>query len=539
MTQTLQVLLAQMNPIVGAIELNTNKIIQIITTHQTTHDLIVFPELAICGYPPEDLLLRHEFHARIDVALQRITAATLNCHIVLGHPQIVNGLCFNTASILYRSQIQTQYFKQQLPNYGVFDEKRYFTPGLPQTCIITIQNYRIGLCICEDLWQGDCVETLMQASIDILITINASPFDYTKPERREQIIRQKAHHAVTVIYVNMVGGQDELVFDGQSLVMNPQGQIAARAPAFTEICQTIQIRDQEVSGDIAPVLDPIPMIYQALILGLRDYVNKNKIPGVLLGLSGGIDSALTLAIAADALGPERVLAVMLPSRYSADFSALDAQEQATALKVKTQTLSIEPGFQAILTSLDPIFGQQNLGITAENIQARIRAVLLMALSNQMGWMLLSTSNKSETAVGYTTLYGDMCGGFAVIKDVLKTMVYELADYRNHLTPIIPNRVLSRAPSAELAPDQTDQDRLPEYDVLDAIIVGYMEQGLSQEQLLTMYPQTAVLQTLQLIRHNEYKRHQAPPGTKISPCAFGRDWRYPITQQSDDIKNNGI
>ena len=273
------------------------------------------------------------------------------------------------------------------------------------------------------------------------------------------------------------------------------------------------------------------MVYQALVLGLRDYVYKNNIPGVLLGLSGGVDSALTLAIAVDALGPERVLAVLLPSRYSAEMSSEDAQTQATALEVATKNISIEPGFQAILASLAPVLSQSDKGITAENIQARVRAILLMAISNQSGWMLISTSNKSETAVGYTTLYGDMCGGFAVLKDVLKTLVYELAYYRNTLSPVIPVRVLTRAPSAELAPNQTDQDRLPDYDILDKIITGYMELNLSQIQLLAMgYPETAVIQTIRLIVYNEYKRQQAPPGTKISPRAFGRDWRYPITQQ---------
>lgn len=533
MTQSINILMAQMNPIVGAIEVNTDRILQIIANHQASHDLIIFPELAISGYPPEDLLLRPELFSRIDTAIQTICAATQHCHIVLGHPQWINTICYNAASVFYAGHIQVQYFKQQLPNYGVFDEKRYFTPGPTQPCIFTIQDYRIGLCICEDLWQGDTIDNLLHAGIDLLITINASPFDTTKFHQREQVIQQKVRHSVAVIYVNLVGGQDELVFDGQSFVIDTHGQIVAKAPAFAEAWHSVRIDRHQITGPIAPQLHPLAMIYQALVLGLRDYVEKNRIPGVLLGISGGVDSALTLAIAVDALGPERVLGVILPSRYSADMSSEDAQTQANTLKTKTQYLPIEASFQAILASLSPILPDVNTGITAENLQARIRALLLMAISNQTRWMLISTSNKSETAVGFTTLYGDMCGGFAVLKDVVKTLVYELAHYRNTLSPCIPIRVLTRAPSAELAPNQTDQDRLPDYAILDKIIIGYMENNLSRTQLLALgYPKEAVDQTIRLILCNEYKRQQAPPGTKISPRAFGRDWRYPITDWID-------
>lgn len=531
MTQAINILMAQINPTVGAIEKNTQKIIQIITEHQNTHDVIIFPELAICGYPPEDLLLRPEFLARIQTAVRKVCAATDHCHVILGHPTMVEHDCFNAASVFYQSQLVVQYFKQQLPNYGVFDEKRYFTPGPPHPCVFTSKNQRIGLCICEDLWQGNTINELLPASIDMLIVINASPFDYTKPNLREQLILQRIQRAVPVIYVNLVGGQDELVFDGQSLVMDIRGDIVARAPAFIEACQTVTIDKQSIIAQISPPLDKIASIYQALILGLRDYVHKNNISGVLLGLSGGVDSALTLALAVDALGPERVQAFLLPSRYSQDMSSEDAIKQATALQVSYHTLSIEPTFETILNSLSQVLPSSNLGITAENIQARIRAVLLMAVANYQGWMLISTSNKSEIAVGYTTLYGDMCGGFAVLKDVLKTLVYKLAYYRNTLSNVIPERVLTRPPSAELAPNQTDQDRLPDYQVLDAIISGYMEQNLSLEQLLAQgYPEDDVIKSIQLIRNNEYKRAQAPLGTKISPRAFGRDWRYPLTQE---------
>lgn len=529
MTQVLNILMAQTNPQLGAIENNTDKIIQIIQTHQHQHDLIVFPELALCGYPPEDLLLRSEFLTRIEKSVKKICAATQHCHVIVGHPQRFQGHCFNAATVFYRSEILSQYFKQQLPNYGVFDEQRYFTAGPAQPCVFTIKQRRIGLCICEDLWTGNAVDLLKQAMVELIISVNASPFDYHKPTLREQTLLQHTQHTMSILYVNLVGGQDELVFDGQSLVMDQHGQIVGRAPAFAEALHSVHIQGQQISSIITPQQNAIPLLYQALLTGLRDYVEKNNIPGVILGLSGGVDSALTLAIAVDALGPHRVQAVLLPSRYSAAMSSEDALSQAQAMQVKTHTLSIEPGFQSMLTSLEPVFPQQNLGITAENIQARIRAVLLMAISNHSGHMLISTSNKSETAVGYTTLYGDMCGGFAVLKDVLKTQVYELAYYRNTLSPVIPERVLTRAPSAELAPNQTDQDRLPAYEILDAIITGYMEQGLSKAQLLAMgYPEAAVHQTIRLIHANEYKRQQAPPGTKISSRAFGKDWRYPIT-----------
>ncbi|MCR9191569.1 MAG: NAD+ synthase [Gammaproteobacteria bacterium] len=527
MTQPLTVLMAQINPIVGAIESNTDNIIQIITTHQQNHDLIIFPELAICGYPPGDLLLRQDLYTRVERALQTIAAAALHCHIVLGHPQIVNGFAYNSASILYRSKVKAQYHKQQLPNYGVFDEKRYFTPGKAKACVFTVRGHRIGLGICEDLWQGQTVDRLIQKKVDILLFINASPFDGSKSTQREALIRTATQKGPIFIYVNLVGGQDDLVFDGQSMVMDADEQIMARAPACQEALHTVKIHNQTISSIITPPMDNMALIYQALILGLRDYVEKNNMPGVLLGLSGGIDSALTLAIAVDALGAERVTAVLLPSRYSADISTLDAEAQTVTMQVTSKTIPIEPAFTTLLDMLP----SPTANLTQENIQARIRGLLLMALSNQTGHMLLSTSNKSETAVGYATLYGDMCGGYAVLKDVYKTMVYDLARYRNQQSTVIPERVISRAPSAELAPNQTDQDSLPDYATLDAIIQGYMEEGLTQEQLVALgYATETVIDVIRRIKHNEYKRHQAPPGPKISTMAFGKDWRYPITEQ---------
>ena len=525
MTQPLNILMAQMNPLVGAIEANTQKIIQIIQNYQANHDLIIFPELAICGYPPEDLLFSAEFFARIETGLEKIAMAIQDAVVIMGHPQMVDTVRFNAATVFDCSGLIGRYYKQQLPNYGVFDEQRYFSAAPVNNCIFTCKDQRIGLSICEDLWCGDTIKHLKQASIDILVTINASPFDYLKPQLREQVLRHHAQPGMTIIYVNMVGAQDELVFDGQSLVMDGNERIKARAPAFIETNQTVRIHDRRISSLIVPAPSKTAMIYQALILGLRDYVNKNHIPGVLIGLSGGIDSALTLVLAVDALGADRVKGVLLPSRYTAAMSNEDAKAQATALKVSTDTLSIEQSFEAVLGSLAQVLPGEDWGITAENIQARLRAVLLMAMSNHSGWMLVSTSNKSETAVGFTTLYGDMSGGFAVLKDVLKTMVYELADYRNSLSAVIPARVISRAPSAELAPNQSDQDRLPPYELLDAIITGVMEQGYSEDQFLQMgYDQEAVKLTLKLIRATEYKRKQAPIGSKISPRAFGKDWR---------------
>lgn len=531
MSQSLFVLMAQMNSIVGAIEENTSKILDIIQTHQETHDIIVFPELAICGYPAEDLWLRPAFYTRIETALQTIVAATHNCHVVIGHPHVDQGLRYNTASVLYQQRIIAQYHKQQLPNYGVFDEKRYFRSGILENCIISVNTYRVGICICEDLWKGNTVNHFIQEGIDVLCVLNASPFDYRKPAKRQALIHSYARRGVVIVYVNLVGGQDELVFDGQSLAFDGQGDLQVRSPAFEEASTSVAITGKNIASTVLSEPEPLALIYQALVMGLRDYVTKNQCPGVLLGLSGGVDSALTLAIAVDALGADRVTAVLMPSQYSADISSIDALAQAQTLGVNTHTLPIEPSFEALLSTLEPVMPSDSLGITAENLQARIRGVLLMALSNQTGYMLLSTSNKSEIAVGYGTIYGDMCGGYAVIKDVLKTMVYDLARYRNRDHAIIPERVLTRAPSAELAPNQTDQDSLPDYAILDAIIQGYVEQTLSYEQLLAAgHPEDAVALTLRLIKRNEYKRHQAPPGTKISPCAFGQDWRYPLTQQ---------
>ena len=526
---TLTLLMAQINPTVGAISSNCLKIIDIIQKHQDTHDLIVFPELALTGYPPEDLLLQNDFYRQVDEALNHIKSQIKHGHVIIGHPSLNNSCRYNSASIFTQGQRVALYHKQQLPNYGVFDERRYFSPGKAEPCWFMLKNHRIGLCICEDIWQPGPVDQLIDTGVEHIISINASPFDENKTIARDNLLTQHTSRGITIVYVNQVGGQDELIFDGQSRAMNAGGKITASAPAFAEHLQTLVLKNNQWVGDIAPALSFEALIYEALVSSLRDYVEKNHFPGVLLGLSGGIDSALTLCLAVDAIGASRVQAVLMPSRYTANMSVEDAIEQAKTMGVSYTTLPIEPTFQTLLTTLSPEFHGKPTDITEENLQARVRGILLMALSNKSGKMLLTTSNKSELAVGYSTLYGDMCGGFAVLKDIVKTRVYALAHYRNNLSPVIPQRVLTRAPSAELAPNQTDQDSLPDYVVLDGIIKAYMENALDANEIIQLgYKEQDVVKILRLIKRNEFKRRQAAPGTKITPRAFGRDWRYPLT-----------
>jgi NAD+ synthase (glutamine-hydrolysing) len=529
MQNKLRILMAQINPIVGELDSNRDKIINIIQNNQANHDVIVFPELALTGYPPEDLVYRFEFQQSVTEHLNQIRAKTKNCYVLIGHPSIDHKKRHNSVSILYDGKIISQYHKQNLPNYEIFDEARYFVPGPRNACILEIKNYKIGVCICEDAWQPGPVEDLISQGATIILSLNASPFDQDKYQKREQLLKPYAKRGAAIVYVNQIGGQDELLFDGQSFVMDYQGTICARAPAFKEDLSTIEVEGKQLTGLITPLLDKNELLYEALICGTQDYVNKNNFSGVLLGLSGGIDSALTLAIAVDALGAERVHAVLMPSRYTADMSCEDALKELSALGVSHSTLSIEPAFNALINTLDPVFHNLPKDTTEENIQARIRGVLLMALSNKTGKMVLTTSNKSESAVGYATLYGDMCGGFGILKDVLKTQIYELARYRNSLSKIIPERVITRPPSAELRPNQTDQDSLPDYATLDAIIVAYMEKNLSPSEIIQEgFKPEVVSKVIHLIKKNEYKRRQAAPGIKVSAVAFGKDWRYPIT-----------
>ncbi|QMT59599.1 NAD+ synthase [Legionella sp. PC997] len=528
MQNQLSVLMAQINPTVGALTSNRDKIIEIIKSKQKTHDVILFPELALTGYPPEDLLLRKEFQQAVDEHLTQIQAATKDCYVLVGHPSR-NQQLYNSVSIFHNGQKISEYHKQNLPNYEIFDEARYFTPGKRNPCVLDINQYKVGVMICEDFWYPGPTEDLIENGISVLLILNASPFDCGKYLKRESLLRFYAQRGISIIYVNQIGGQDELLFDGQSLAIDTKGTVCARAPAFKEDLCTVEIQGNHITGAVAPLLEFEPLIYDALVCGTRDYVNKNHFPGVLVGLSGGIDSALTLTIAVDALGAERVHAVLMPSRYTAQMSNEDALVQIKKLNVSHSLLSIEPAFNALLTTLEPVFTGLAPDTTEENIQARIRGLLIMALSNKMGKMVLTTSNKSESAVGYATLYGDMAGGFAVLKDVLKTQVYALAKYRNSLSEIIPERVITRPPSAELRADQTDQDSLPDYEILDAIIVSYMEQYLSPTEIIQQgYSAETVNKVIHLIKRNEYKRRQSAPGIKISPTAFGKDWRYPIT-----------
>lgn len=537
--------MAQTNPTVGAMTDNAEHIIRIITEYQSKFDLIVFPELSITGYPIEDLVFHQALFTAVEAAKQAITRHIKDCHVIIGYPSMHQKICYNTAAVLSSSGCVVEYHKVHLPNYGVFDEARYFQSGQEsEPCVFSINEYRLGIVICEDLWQPGPVEKLINCQVDLLVSINASPFDTDKHTQRQALLRQYAQQHISFIYVNQVGGQDELVFDGRSFAMNENGIISHEACAFAEDLYALYYVEKQFtheSGTLTPsktpisftTLSPPPIayIYQALVCGLRDYVNKNGFPGVLLGLSGGIDSALTIAIAVDALGPSRVKAIMLPSRYTADISLIDALSQIQTLGVAYEEIPIDPPFQSILKTLKPVLSDQPIGTTEENLQARIRGLLLMALSNQSGYLLVNTSNKSEMAVGYATLYGDMCGGFAVLKDVYKTQVYALAHYRNQQSPVIPERVLTRQPTAELAPNQTDQDTLPEYALLDAILSDYIEKKIDIQALIQKgYPHTIVSHIVGLINKNEYKRFQAPPGTKITPLAFGKDWRYPITKR---------
>lgn len=529
MHKQLSLLMAQINPTVGAVQYNAQKIIKIIQSHQNEYDVIVFPELALTGYPPEDLLFRNRLYEQTEAALLDIQSITQDCHVIVGHPTRYHDKYYNSASIFWDNRRVALYHKQILPNYGVFDEKRYFAEGPAEACVFIVNQSKLGLCICEDIWHPNPVHQLIENNAEIIICINASPFDLDKYKKREKLLKEHVQKGVAIVYVNQVGGQDELVFDGQSVVIDQHQTVQVRAPAFIEKLEPVQFHGKKIQGNITPLLDKYALIYGALVCGLRDYIEKNHFPGVLIGLSGGIDSALTLAIAVDALGASRVHAVMMPSRYSATMSKEDALFQIKALGVDSTTISIEPLFKTFLESLAPSFEGRKPDTTEENLQARIRGVLLMALSNKTGNMVITTSNKSETAVGYATLYGDMAGGFSVLKDVLKTTVYQLARYRNQISPIIPERVFTRPPSAELAENQTDQDSLPDYETLDAIIMGYMENNKSILELVQEgFPYEVVKRVTRLLTQNEYKRRQAAPGVKISIRQFGRDWRYPIT-----------
>ena len=531
-----RVVMAQLNLLVGDMGGNADKIIAAAreALDRWRADLIVFPELTLTGYPPEDLLLRPGFVGQVEPTLQRLCKEIRGIAAVIGCPLATAEGLRNAAVVVSDGVIQATYYKQLLPNYSVFDEKRYFVAGT-EAGVTTVKGVRVGVTICEDAWQPGPMAQAAKAGAQVLVNLNASPYHAGKAGQRLEVLRWRVGEiGVPIVYVNLLGGQDELVFDGGSLAVGGDGALIQQAPFFAEGLYPVDFQMSErgwtpVPGPIAAEPSLEEGIYQALVLGVRDYVQKNGFPGVVLGLSGGIDSALTLAIAVDALGAERVEAILMPSRYTADISNTDAELEAKALGVKHHLLPIEPAFQSFLQILQPLFAGLPPDIAEENIQARCRGVLLMAISNKTGKMVLTTGNKSETAVGYSTLYGDMAGGFAPIKDVLKTMVYRVAAWRNQRSPVIPQRVFDRPPSAELRPDQTDQDSLPPYEVLDAILRGYVEEDRSVEDLIAAgFDRATVERVARLVIVNEYKRRQAAPGIRITPRAFGRDRRYPIT-----------
>ena len=530
MSRKLKLALAQLNWVVGDIEGNCERMLATVKAQEDA-DLVLFSELALCGYSPEDLLFRPDFQQRCEEQLVRLEQASKKTAIVVGHPWWQNGTIYNALSFFYQGELQARYFKQQLPNYGVFDEKRYFQQG-NERCVVPFKGYHLGLLICEDIWINEPIDALKQAGADLVLSINASPYSREKPHIRTQLIKEHCQRThLPVVYLNQIGGQDELVFDGCSKVFDERGTITHRLAAFDEQVAVVEFDELTIvpMQDAAPELSPLAQVYQALVLATRDYVTKNGFKGAILGLSGGIDSGLTVAIAVDALGKESVQAVMMPFRYTSEMSIHDAKEQADLLGVEFDTVSIEPMFDAFMDQLSPMFKGSAVDTTEENLHARCRAVILMAMSNKRRRLVLTTSNKSESAVGYSTLYGDMAGGFDVLKDVPKTLVFELAKYRNTLSPAIPQRVIDRPPSAELAPGQTDQDNLPPYDILDALLEGYVEQDKSVSDLVAAgFDEAIVRKVVKLVDINEYKRRQAPVGPRITSRNFGKDRRYPIT-----------
>lgn len=523
--------IAQINCVLGDLEGNAAKILQCAEqAKQQGAQLLLTPELSLCGYPPEDLLLRDGFYQACAQALAGLAGKTAGIAVVVGHPHEQGGRRYNAASLLQDGVIKATYLKHFLPNYAVFDEERYFESG-SAACVFELAGLRVALNICADIWKPDAARQARSEGAQVLLVLNASPYAMRKQQSRYDVIRERiAETGMAMVYANLVGGQDELVFDGGSFAMDGKGTLTAQAAQFDDALLIVEIQQDLVPrGDKVALLDEEASVYRALCIGVRDYIGKNRFPGVLLGLSGGIDSALTLAVAVDALGADQVHAVMMPSPYTAQISLDDSREMVRILGVRYDEFSIAPMFDSYLSTLSTSFAGKKVDATEENLQARIRGTLLMALSNKFGALVLTTGNKSEMSVGYATLYGDMAGGFAVLKDVSKTLVYRLARYRNTLGQVIPERIITRAPSAELRADQTDQDSLPPYDLLDAIVECYMEQDMSISQIVARgYPEAEVCRVVRLIRNSEYKRRQSPVGVRITERGYGKDWRYPIT-----------
>jgi NAD+ synthetase len=528
---------AQMNCTVGDLAGNAARILEFTARARTAGaDLVLTPELSLCGYPPEDLVLREGFLRDCRAELERLAPRVRGPALVVGYPELApDGKRYNAAALVRDGRVVAAARKRELPNYDVFDEKRYFDAGL-EPCVIELKGVRFGLAICEDVWFGRVPAAARAAGAQAMLVINASPYHKRKQATRLGVFRDWIRATgMPMVAANLVGGQDELVFDGASSVLDARGEVVRQAPFFEEALELFELDGvTPVPGAVAAELPLEAEIYRALCLGTRDYLDKNGFPGALLGLSGGVDSALTLAVACDALGPERVRAVMMPSGYTAQMSQDDAAEMARRVGVRYDVIPIGPAFDAFRASLQPVFAGRAEDTTEENLQARVRGTLLMALSNKFGDIVLTTGNKSEMAVGYSTLYGDMAGGFAVIKDLTKTLVWRLARYRNTLGEVIPERIITRAPSAELRPGQTDQDSLPPYDVLDGIVEAYMEQNRSPREIVAQgYASADVRRVVELIRRSEYKRRQAPPGVRITLRGFGKDWRYPITSRYRD------
>lgn len=537
MTQQLTLALAQLNLWVGDVEGNVEKIIEAARNARDDlkADLVACPELSLIGYPPDDLLQRSAMPRVIAEGVERLLREVRGITLIFGLPEYEGGQIYNAAYVIRDGALQARYRKQHLPNYGVFDERRHYKPGFAP-CVFDWRGRRVGLTICEDIWVTQPAAQARDAGADLLININASPYDMGKPALRRRVLDSRvAETGLPIVYVNCVGGQDELLFEGDSMVLRADGSQAFRAPLFEEGVYPVRLDGARFEGQQRTEESLEAVVYKGLVQSVRDYVNRNGFPGALIGMSGGVDSALVAAIAADALGAERVHGVSMPSRYTADMSNDDAEAQARALGIQYSSIPIEPAFEAFTQSLAAEFQGRAVDLAEENIQSRCRGVLLMALSNKFGKVVLTTGNKSEMAVGYATLYGDMCGGFAPIKDCYKTLVYRLSRYRNSISPVIPERVLTRPPSAELRPDQKDSDSLPPYEVLDPLLEAYVERQLSIPEIVAQgFDEATVKRVAALVRRSEYKRRQAPPGPKITRCAFGRERRYPITAVYGDI-----
>ena len=530
--------MAQLNLVVGDVDGNTSRIVAAAHEARDRHraDIVMLPELAVSGYPPEDLLFHSGMRQQVANSLERLKQEVRGITLIAGYPEYADTRIFNSAIVIRDGVVLANHRKACLPNYRVFDEKRYFTPGTQPT-VVEINGVKAGVLVCEDVWDTEPARQAREAGAQVLLVINASPYEVDKQSQREhQVVRERIQESgVPVVFCNLVGGQDELVFDGNSFVMDARGIVTQRAPAFTEGLYVVDLsldamgKVLPIPSDIVPLQGQEESVYGALVQGTRDYVTKHRFPGVVMGLSGGVDSALTLVIAVDALGADHVHSVAMPSRYTSQMSRDDAALQAKILHVKHSEISIEGMFEATLAALKDEFAGRKPDTAEENIQARCRGVLLMGISNKTGKMLLTTGNKSEMAVGYATLYGDMNGGFAPIKDCSKLLVYRLCRWRNAQSEVIPARVIERPPSAELRFDQKDSDSLPPYEVLDPILEAFIEEDLSVDQITARgYDRATVGRILDMVKRNEYKRRQAPPGVRVSGRAFGRDWRYPIT-----------